>query len=92
MGLFEDKQNATVDGRPVRVVGKTGPVHSSWTLFEADEVLDEKKADSSPITLTGTLSTGTPVSAEVAQGTFGPTTVRISANGETVAEFDGFVA
>lgn len=92
MGLFEDKQNATVDGRPVRVVGKTGPVTSSWTLFEADQVLDEQQADKSPITLSGTLSTGTPVSAEVTQGAFGPTTVRISAHGETVAEFDGFVA
>lgn len=92
MGVFKDNQNVTVDGRPVRIVGRTGPITSNWILYEGDRVLDEKQAKSTPITLTGTLSTGTEVSAEVTQSALGPTTVRVVAHDETVAEFDGFVA
>lgn len=92
MGITEDKHNVTIDGRPVRVTGTTGPVRATWQLLEGDTVLAEEQALSGEFDLVGTLSTGTQVTATIRQSAFGPTTARVTAHGETVAEFTGFVA
>ncbi|WP_101650600.1 hypothetical protein [Brevibacterium ihuae] len=92
MGLFGDDVNTTVDGRPVRVQGRTGAIRATWQLLEGDTVLAEHASLGGECELVGTLSTGTEVRAIIGQGVFGPTTVRVVVNGETVAEHQGFVA
>lgn len=92
MALTRDNHNVTVDGRPVRVTGRTGPVRATWSLLEGDTVLAEEEVLGGEMTLTGTLTTGTEVTAVVTQSAFGPTKVVVSSGGETVAQFDGFVA
>lgn len=92
MGITKDNHNVTVDGRPVRVVGTTGLVKATWELFEGDELLASTTMVSGSEDLVGTLSTGTEVTAAITQSMVGPTRVVVSAAGETVAVFDGFVA
>lgn len=92
MGITKDNHNLTIDERPVRVVGSTGPIEATWQLFEGDTLLAEEAVVSGEATLVGTLSTGTEVTAMVTQSALGPTAISVSAHGETVAEFEGFVA
>lgn len=92
MGIFRNNVNTMVDGRPVRVVGRSGPIRATWRLLEGDAVLEECRMVRGTKELVGTLSTGTEVRAQVAQSVFGPTTVTIMVDGETVAASEGFVA
>lgn len=92
MSLLRDSHNLTVDGRPVRIVGRSGPVRATWELYEGDRLLDERTVISGSIDLAGALTTGTEVNVTVKQSLVGPTRVSVYVEGELLADFDGFVA
>lgn len=92
MSVTEDNHNLTLDGRPVRVVGRTGQVRATWQLLEGDVVLAEQEVLTGSVDLVGTLSTGTEVTATIEQSVVGPTRVTVRSGDETVGTFTGFVA
>lgn len=89
--MLRDRYDLTIDGRPVRVQGSSGPLRATWALYEGDTLLEEYKAIAGSFDLTGTLSTGTEVTATIEQSAVGPTRVTVHADDEMILDTEGFV-
>lgn len=75
----------------MRVVGESGPIRTTWSLYEGDRLLEEYKAPGGIFDLTGTLSSGTDVDVTIEQSGLGPTRVTVHAGDEIVLDTEGFV-
>ena len=91
MGLLRDQHSIEIDGHSVAVIGKTGPVHATWTLCIDGQEADRAKT-AGDFTLRGELPDGSPIQAAVHQSLVGPTEVKLEHKGEEVARLTGFVA
>lgn len=91
MSLFRDDQMVSIGGSKVRVTGKTGAIHATWSLLIDEREVDSAKAAGDFI-LSGELDDGSRIEAAVHQSLVGPTAVVVSHEGSEVARFSGFVA
>lgn len=89
--MLRNAYDLTIDGCPVRVVGRSGPIRATWSLYEGDRLLEEYKALSGSFDLVGTLSSGTEVNTTIEQSLAGPTRVTVHAGDEMVFDTEGFV-
>ena len=89
--MLRDVHEITVDGCPVRVVGESGVILTTWSLYEGDRLLERYKAPGGMFDLSGTLSSGTEVDAAIEHDGLGPTRITVHADDEMVLDTEGFV-
>lgn len=89
--MLRDGYDLTIDGCPVRIEGRSGPLRATWSLYEGDRLLEEYKAIDGIFDLTGTLSSGTEVDVTIEQSSVGPTRVTVHAGEEMILDTEGFV-
>lgn len=89
--MLSDGYELTIDGCPVRIIGKSGTIRSTWSLYEGDSLLEEYKATSGIFDLSGTLSSGTEVDVTIEVSGLGPTRITVHAGDEMILDTEGFV-
>ena len=90
MSLSSDDHSVRINDHVVSVTGRTGPIEATWTLLIDGQEAASAKA-SGEFVLEAELPDGSPVSATVHQGAFGPTKVAIDHDGQEITRFKGFV-
>lgn len=91
MSMLRDGYELTIDGCTVRIIGRSGPLRATWSLYEGELLLEEYKAVSGIFDLSGTLSSGAEVDVTIEQASVGPTRVTVHADDEMILDTTGFV-
>lgn len=91
MGLTSDDLEVRIQGHDVKVTGRTGAVHATWTLMIDGREVNHARAEGD-FTLRGRLPDSTEVEALIHQSLLGPARVSIAHGGIEVAHSRGFVA